>query len=87
MENKNRPREVNDSVKCNYISIIGLSEEEGREKEAESLFKEIIAEDLPNLGKKTVFRSSRYRELLSKSTEAPRHTVIEICRMCGWLSS
>ena len=53
MENKNRRREVNDSVKCNYISIIGLSEEEGREKAGDGLFEPFIAENFPNMGKKT----------------------------------
>ena len=49
-QNTNRLRELSDSVKCNIL-IIGVSEEEEREKGAENLFEEIIAENLFNLGK------------------------------------
>ena len=44
--------EISDSIrKCN-VRIIGIPVGEEREKGAESLFKEIIAEKFPNLGKK-----------------------------------
>ena len=47
MEHKNKPRELSDSIKYNEIYILGIPEEE-REKEAENLFEEIIAENFPN---------------------------------------
>ena len=47
-----RLRELSDSMKYNNICIIGVLEEE-REKGAEGLFEQIIAENFPNLGKET----------------------------------
>ena len=55
-----RHRELSDSIKCNIIHIIRVSEEE-REKGAENIFEEITAENLPNLGKERD-RSRRYRK-------------------------
>ena len=53
MQNKNRLRELRDSTKCSNIHIIGVLEEEKRERGAENLFEEIRAENFPNLGKGT----------------------------------
>ena len=45
-------RELCDQSKWNNIHIIRVpEEEEEREKEIESVFEEVIAENLPNLGK------------------------------------
>ena len=52
LDHKHRHRELSNSMKCNNICIIGLSEEE-MEKGAEGLFEGIIAENFPNLGKET----------------------------------
>ena len=38
-------------MKCNNIHIIGVPEGEKREKGTEKIFKEIIAENSPNIGK------------------------------------
>ena len=51
MQNENGLRELSDSIKCNNTCIIGVPEEE-REK-GKNLFEEIIAENFPNLEKKT----------------------------------
>ena len=49
--NEERLREISDSIrKCN-IRIMGIPEGEERERGTERLFKEIIAENFPNLGK------------------------------------
>ena len=50
MQNKNRLREISDSIKHNNICILGIPGEDVREKGAENLFEEIIAENFPNLG-------------------------------------
>ena len=52
-ENKNRLRECSVSIKGNNIHIIGVSEEEERKKGTENLFEEIIAKNIPDLGKET----------------------------------
>ena len=44
-------RELCDQSKWNNIHIIGVPEEEEREKEIESVFEEIIAVNFPKLGK------------------------------------
>ena len=42
MQNKNRFRELSDSIKHNNICIIGIPEKEEIEKGKEKLFEEII---------------------------------------------
>ena len=44
-------RELSDSLKRNNIRIIGVPEDEGREKGVENLCEQIIAEKLSNLRK------------------------------------
>ena len=53
MQNKNRLRELSDSIIHSNIDSIEVLQEEERGKGAENLFEEIIAENLPNLGKET----------------------------------
>ncbi|KAF0877292.1 LORF1 protein, partial [Crocuta crocuta] len=52
-EHKRRVRELSDTIKRNNICIIGIPEEEEREKGAEGVLEQIIAENFPNLGKET----------------------------------
>ena len=46
-------REISDSLKRNNIRIIGVPEEEEKEKGVEGLCEQIIVEKFPNLGKDT----------------------------------
>ena len=55
LHNENRLRELSDSIKHNNIHIIGILEEEEKEKGEENLFEEIIIENFPNLGMETDF--------------------------------
>ena len=48
LEHECRLRELSDSIKCNNIHMIGVPEEEERERGAEGLFEEIMAENFPN---------------------------------------
>ena len=59
MQNINRFKELCDCIKHNKIHIIGVLEEEEREKEAENLFEEVVAENFPNLGKEDRYLDSR----------------------------
>ena len=54
--------ELCDQSKRNNIGIIGVPEEEEREKGIESVFEEIIAENFPKLGE----------EIVAQTTEAHR---------------
>ena len=52
--------------KVNPIHITRDREGEEREKGAESLFKEILAENFPNLGKETNIQSKKPKEYQTK---------------------
>ena len=47
IKNENRLRELSDTIEHNTIHIVGILEGEEREKIAEYLFEEIIAENIP----------------------------------------
>ena len=53
-----------DSLKCNNIHIIGVLEEEEREKGAEGLFEQIIAEKFSSLGKHTDIKTQEAQRTL-----------------------
>ena len=50
-EYEGRIRELSDAIKWNNICTIGIPEEEEREKGAEGVLEQIIAENFPDLGK------------------------------------
>ena len=54
-------RDVGDNIKRTNIWIIGVSEEEEKEKGAEKIFEEIIVENFPNMVKEIV-KSRKCRE-------------------------
>jgi len=47
LDHECRLRKLSDSIKLNNIRIIGVPEDEEREKGAEGLFEQIIAENFP----------------------------------------
>ena len=47
-------RDFWDNTKCTNIRIIGVPEEEEKEKESEKIFEEIIVENFLNMGKEIV---------------------------------
>ena len=63
-------------IKYSNICIIGVPE---REKEAENIFEDIIAENFHNLGKKTDIQVRKHRESQTGSPKrtTPRHIVIQ----------
>ena len=52
-KSENCLRSLWDNIKPTKIHIIGVPEGEAREKGAENLREDIMAENFPNLGKKT----------------------------------
>ena len=50
-----------DNIKCTNIRIIGVPEEEEKNKGSEKIFEEIIVENFPNIGKEIV-KSRKRRE-------------------------
>jgi len=68
-QNENRLRELSESIKHNDIHIIGIPEEEEREKGVENLFEEKIAENVLNLGKNTEIQTKETQRSAKKSTQ------------------
>ena len=66
-------REQCDQSKRNIICIIGIPEEEKREKGIESVFEEVVAENFPNLGKDIVSQAMEIHR--SPNTRDPRKTI------------
>ena len=54
-------RDLWDNIKCTNIQIIGISEEEEKNKEYEKIFEEIIVENFPNMEKEIV-KCKRHKE-------------------------
>ena len=54
-----------------------------REKEAEKIFEDIIAENIPNLGKETDIKSRKHRVSQRGQSQrtTPRHTVIKMTKI------
>ena len=61
-KNEDSLRDLWENIKYTNIHIIGVPEGEEREKGAENIFENIIAEKFPNLGKETVTKSRKHRE-------------------------
>ena len=54
-----------DIIKCTNILIIGVPEEEGKEKGSEKIFEEIIVENFPNMGKEIATQVQEMQRVLS----------------------
>ena len=52
--NEDSLRNLWNNIKCTNIHIIGVPEGEERKKGPEKIFEEIIAENVPNMGKEIV---------------------------------
>ena len=77
-------REISDSIRKSNIRIIGIPEGEEREKEAENLFKEIISENFPNLGKELeiqVNEINRSPKYINTKRPSPRHIVVRLAKV------
>ena len=57
---QDRLRDLWDNIKHN-IQIIGVPEEEEKKKGSEKIFKEIIVQNFPNMGKE-IIKSKKRRE-------------------------
>ena len=68
-----RLRGLWDISKQTNICIIGIPEGEEREKEAESLFKEIMAENFSNLGEERDIQIQEDQRVLNKMNQRDSH--------------
>ena len=66
-----------DNIKCTNIRIIGVPEEEEKEKGSEKIFEEIIVKNFPNMGKEIatqVQEAQRVPCRINCRRNTPRHT-------------
>ena len=86
MDYKGRLREISDLLKCNDINITGVPDDEEREKGAERLFEQTIAENFPNLRRETDVKiqeahgSKRTPNKFNKSWPSPRHIIVKFTK-------
>ena len=81
-----RIREISDSLKRNNIRIIGVPEEEEREKGVEGLCEKIIEENIPNLGKDTDIKiqEAQWTPIrFSKNRPSTRHIIVKFTKYSG----
>ena len=78
-----RIREISDSLKRNNITIIGVPEEEERERGVEGLCEQIIAENLPDLGKDTDIKIQEAQKIplrFNKNRPLTRHIIVKFTK-------
>ncbi|KAI5933824.1 LINE-1 retrotransposable element ORF1 protein [Manis javanica] len=77
-------RELCDQSKRNNIHIIGVPEEEEREKGIESVFEEIIAENFPKLGEEIIDQTTEVHRTPNRKDPrrtTPRRIIIKMAKI------
>ena len=82
--NEDSLRDLRDSIKYMIIRIIWVPEGEEREKGAEEIFKDIIAEDFLNMGKEIINQvqeAQRISGRVNQRRNTLKHIVIELTKI------
>ena len=82
--NEDSFRDFWDNVKCTNIRIIGVSEEEEKEKGTEKIFAETIVENFHNMGKEIVTQAQEAQRVpyrINPRRNTPRHIVIKVAKI------
>ena len=77
------PRDIWDNIKSINIRIIGVPEEEGKKKEYEKNFEEIIVENFPNMEKEIVNQVQEAQRVpfrIKPRRDTPRHILIKLTK-------
>ena len=77
-------RDLWDNIKHTNSQIIGIPEEEEKEKGSEKIFEEIIVEKIPNMGKEIateVQEAQRVPHRLNLRRNTPRHILIKLTKI------
>ena len=77
-------RDLWNNIKLNNIQIIGGLEEEEKKKGTEKIFKEIIVENIPNMGKEIVNQAQEVQRVpyrVSPRRNTPRHILIKLSKI------
>ena len=83
-ENEDNLRDLWDNVKCSNIQIIGVPEEEDKEKDHEKMLEEIIVENFPKMGKEIttqVQETQRVPKRINPRQNTPRHILIKLTKI------
>ena len=81
---EDRHRHLWENTKRTNIQIIGVPEEEEKNKGTEKIFEEIIVENFPNMGKEIVNRvqeSQRIPYRINPRRNTPRHILIKLSKI------
>ena len=76
-------KELWDHIKCNNIRIIGVPEEEEKNKGCEKIFEEIIVENFPNMEKAIVNQvqeAQRFSYRINPRRNTLRHILIKLTK-------
>ena len=81
---EDRLRDLWDNIKCTNILIIGVSDEEQKNKGTEKIFEKIIVENFPNMGKEIATQVQEVQRVpyrINPRRNRPRHIVIKLAKI------
>ena len=76
LDHKGRIQEISDTIRWNNIRIIGIPEEEERERGTEGILERIIVENFPNMAKGTSIKIQEAQRIPPKSIKTGPHSII-----------
>ena len=79
--NEDNLRDLQDNIKCSNIRIIGVPEEEDKNKDHEKILEEIIVENFPKMGKEIITQvqeTQRVPNRINPRQNTPRHILIKL---------
>ena len=82
--NEDSLRDLWDNIKCTNICIIGVPEEEERQKGLEKIFEEIIAGNFPNMRRETLTQVQEVQEVpykINSRRNTPRLILIKLTKI------
>ena len=82
--NKDNLRDLQNSVKCTNIRIIGVPEEEDKKKDHEKILEEIIVENFLKMGKEIITQVQETQRVPNRITprqNTPRHILIKLTKI------
>ena len=82
--NEDNLKDLQDSVKCPNIQIIGVPEEEDKKKDHEKILEEKIVENFPKMGKEIITQvqeTQRVPNRINPRRNTPRHILIKLTKI------
>ena len=80
-DQEDRLREINESLRKKNLSGIGVTEGAKMDRGPEYVFEQIIAENIPNLGRETgiqIQEIERFPPKINKNCPTPRHLIVKL---------